>query len=87
MPPAPYAMGALVADAEAVCDALEVRSAVFVGLSIGGLIGQGLAVKRPDIVRALVLSNTGAKIGTPRTLGRADRRRPRRRARGDASMP
>ena len=28
------------------------------------MIAQGLAVKRLDIVRALVLSNTGAKIGT-----------------------
>ena len=27
------------------------------------MIGQGLAVKRLDLVRALVLSNTGAKIG------------------------
>ncbi|QQA43481.1 3-oxoadipate enol-lactonase [Pelagovum pacificum] len=65
VPPAPYAMGALVTDAEAVCDELDVRDCVFVGLSIGGLIAQGLAVKRMDIVRAMVLSNTAAKIGTP----------------------
>lgn len=62
-PEAPYAMGALVSDAEAICDALDVRDAMFVGLSVGGMIGQGLAVKRLDIVRALVLSNTAAKIG------------------------
>ena len=64
-PPGPYAMGALVRDAERLLDHLEVRDCVFVGLSIGGMIGQGLAVKRLDQVRALVLSNTGAKIGTP----------------------
>lgn len=64
VPPAPYTMGQLVSDAEAVCDALAVRDAVFVGLSVGGLIAQGLAIKRLDIVRAMVLSNTGAKIGT-----------------------
>jgi 3-oxoadipate enol-lactonase len=63
-PPAPYAMGALVADAERVADVLDVRGAAVVGLSLGGLVAQGLAVKRPDIVRTLVLSNTGAKIGT-----------------------
>ncbi len=63
-PPAPYSMGALVRDAERVMDALEVRDAVFVGLSIGGMIAQGLAAKRLDLVRAVVLSNTGAKIGT-----------------------
>lgn len=63
-PPAPYAMGALVRDAERLMDALGARGAVFVGLSIGGMIAQGLAVKRPDLIRAAVLSNTAAKIGT-----------------------
>lgn len=37
---------------------------VFVGLSIGGLIGQVVAHRRPDLVRALVLSNTAARLGT-----------------------
>lgn len=64
-PSGPYAMGALVRDAERLIEAAGMRAAVVVGLSIGGLIAQGLAVKRLDLVRALVLSNTGAKIGTP----------------------
>ncbi|WP_171125826.1 MULTISPECIES: 3-oxoadipate enol-lactonase [unclassified Ruegeria] len=64
-PSAPYSMGSLIRDAEALLDFLEIRDCVFVGLSIGGLIAQGLAVKRMDQVRALVLSNTAAKIGTP----------------------
>jgi len=63
-PPGPYAMGALVRDAEALLDALSVLDAVFVGLSIGGLVAQGLAVKRMDLVRGLVLSGTAPKIGT-----------------------
>jgi len=63
-PNPPYSMGALVRDAEALLDHLGVRDAVFVGLSIGGMIAQGLAVKRLDQLRALVLSNTAAKIGT-----------------------
>ncbi|ABD54580.1 3-oxoadipate enol-lactonase [Jannaschia sp. CCS1] len=63
-PAAPYSMGNLVRDAERVMDTLDVRDAVFVGLSIGGLIAQGLAAKRLDLVRAIVLSNTAAKIGT-----------------------
>jgi 3-oxoadipate enol-lactonase len=63
-PPAPYSMGALIRDAERLLDALEVRDCVFVGLSIGGLIAQGLAAKRLDQIRAVVLSNTAAKIGT-----------------------
>ncbi|MAY33923.1 MAG: 3-oxoadipate enol-lactonase [Rhodovulum sp.] len=63
-PQGPYSMGALVRDAERLLDHLNVRDCVFVGLSIGGLIAQGLAVKRLDQVRAIVLSNTAAKIGT-----------------------
>lgn len=63
-PPAPYSMGALVRDAERLLDHLQVRDCMFVGLSIGGMIAQGLAVKRLDQIRALVLSNTAAKIGT-----------------------
>lgn len=63
-PAPPYGMGTLVRDAERVMDAFAVRDAVFVGLSVGGLIAQGLAAKRLDLVRAVVLSNTAAKIGT-----------------------
>ena len=63
-PKAPYTMGALVRDAERLMDMLSVKDALFVGLSIGGMIAQGLAAKRMDLVRAMVLSNTGAKIGT-----------------------
>ncbi|MEL6607409.1 MAG: 3-oxoadipate enol-lactonase [Pseudomonadota bacterium] len=64
-PEPPYSMGALVRDVEQLLDHLEVRDSLFVGLSIGGMIAQGLAVKRLDLVRAAVLSNTGAKIATP----------------------
>ena len=63
-PQGPYSMGTLVKDTEQMLSALEVEGAVLVGLSIGGLIAQGLATKRLDMVRAMVLSNTGAKIGT-----------------------
>lgn len=63
-PPGPYSMGMLIRDAEALLDHLQIRDAVFVGLSIGGMIAQGLAVKRLDQIRALVLSNTAARIGT-----------------------
>ncbi|MDJ0628754.1 MAG: 3-oxoadipate enol-lactonase [Rhodobacter sp.] len=63
-PPAPYSMGALIADTERLLDHLGVRECLFVGLSIGGMIAQGLAVKRMDLIRAMVLSNTAARIGT-----------------------
>ncbi|MBV0912707.1 3-oxoadipate enol-lactonase [Anianabacter salinae] len=64
-PPAPYAMGALVSDLEQLLDHLTVKDCLLVGLSIGGMIAQGLAVKRMDLVRAMVISNTAARIGTP----------------------
>ena len=65
VPDAPYSMGQLIGDAEAVCDAFAVKDVMFVGLSVGGMVAQGLAIKRPDLIRAIVLSNTAAKIGNP----------------------
>lgn len=63
-PDGDYFMGDLVADAAALLDHLKVKDCVFVGLSIGGMIAQGLAAERIELVRAMVLSNTSAKIGT-----------------------
>ncbi|WP_071798400.1 3-oxoadipate enol-lactonase [Natronohydrobacter thiooxidans] len=62
--PPPYTMGQLVRDTEGLLDHLGIRECVFVGLSLGGMVAQGLAVKRPDLIRALVLSNTAARIAT-----------------------
>jgi 3-oxoadipate enol-lactonase len=70
-PPGPCGKGALVRDAGRLLDLPGVRDCVFVGLSVGGMIARGLAVKRPEQVRALVLTDTGARIGTP---GIRDRR-------------
>lgn len=63
LPAPPYAMGALIRDVEWLMDHLALREVVVLGLSIGGLIAQGLAVKRLDLVRGLILSNTAARIG------------------------
>ncbi|MDQ2094594.1 3-oxoadipate enol-lactonase [Rhodalgimonas zhirmunskyi] len=64
-PVGPYSMGMLVRDAERLMEHVGMRDAVIVGLSIGGMIAQGLAVKRLDLIRGMVLSNTAAKIGQP----------------------
>ena len=64
VPPAPYAMGALVRDVERLIDHFGLTETVVAGVSLGGMIAQGLAVKRLDLVRGLVLSNTAARIGT-----------------------
>lgn len=64
-PDGPYPMADLVRDAAAALDRLKVKDCAFVGLSIGGIIAQGLAAERPDLIRALILSNTAVKIATP----------------------
>jgi len=64
-PDGDYFMGDLVADAAALIDHLGAKGCAFVGLSIGGMVAQGLAAERPELLRAMVLSNTAAKIGTP----------------------
>jgi 3-oxoadipate enol-lactonase len=68
-PEGDYFMGDLVADAAALIEALDLGRVVFVGLSIGGVVAQGLAAERPDLLRAAVLSNTAAKIGTEASWG------------------
>ena len=90
-PEGDYFMGDLVADAAGLMDALGISGAVFVGLSIGGVVAQGLAAERPDLVRAAVLSNTAAKIGTEASWRDriADRARGRHRGdrrRGDGAL-
>lgn len=61
---APYTMDDHVGDLEALLDMLDIEGAIVCGLSVGGLIAQGLYAKRPDLVRALILCDTGHKIGT-----------------------
>lgn len=58
-------MDSFVTDAERLLDHLSIKECLFVGLSIGGMTAQALAAKRPDLVRAMLISNTAAKIGTP----------------------
>lgn len=60
-----YAMSELIEDTAQLMQALDIRDSLFVGLSIGGIIAQGLAAQHKDLVRAIVISNTAARIGTP----------------------
>jgi 3-oxoadipate enol-lactonase len=52
------------ADAIAIIEEVAQGPVIMIGLSIGGLIAQRVAADRPDLVRALVLSNTAARLGT-----------------------
>ena len=60
----PYSIDDHVDDLAALLDHLFVKQAIVWGLSVGGLIAQGLYARRPDLVCALILSNTAHKIGT-----------------------
>lgn len=62
--PGPYDIGQLADDAAALIRALGLRDVVFVGLSVGGLIGLSLAARHGDLLRGLVISNSAARIGT-----------------------
>ena len=61
--PAPYKLDDHVNDLAALLDHLGISGAVICGLSVGGLIAQGLLYTRPDLVRAMILCDTAAKIG------------------------
>lgn len=51
-------------DVLGLMDALNIKKAVVIGLSIGGIIGQYLAVHHAERLEKLILSNTAPKIGT-----------------------
>jgi len=59
----PITMDDLVDDVAALMDHLDLSGALICGVSMGGLIAQGLIAARPDLVSGLVLCCTGAKIG------------------------
>ena len=60
----PYAIADHVGDLAALLDDLAIEGAVICGLSVGGLIAQGLYASRPELVSGLVLCDTAHKIGT-----------------------
>jgi 3-oxoadipate enol-lactonase len=60
-----YSMDRLGRDVVELMDALAVERAHFCGLSLGGMIGQWMAVYASDRLDRLVLANTSAYMGPP----------------------
>lgn len=59
----PYSIEMLANDLAALLEYVGAPRAIVCGVSLGGVVAQQLAVTRPDLVRALVLCDTAAKIG------------------------
>lgn len=64
-PPGDYRLDQLARDALAVADAAGVARFAFCGLSLGGMIGQALAVLAPERLTHLVLANTSPYFPDP----------------------
>jgi 3-oxoadipate enol-lactonase len=60
VPAGPYTMDQLVDDAARMIREWGRGPVVWIGLSMGGMVGQGLAIRHPELVAALVLANTTA---------------------------
>lgn len=61
-PPGPYSIEQMAGDVAGLLTALAVDAAHVVGLSLGGLVAQALAIEHPARVRSLVLVNTFARL-------------------------
>jgi 3-oxoadipate enol-lactonase / 4-carboxymuconolactone decarboxylase len=64
-PPGDYSIEELGRDALALIDSLGISKFAFCGLSLGGAIGQWVALHAPDRVTRLILANTSPKFGPP----------------------
>jgi 3-oxoadipate enol-lactonase len=73
LPSAPLALEHLVDDAARLIREWGRGPVVFVGLSMGGMVGQGLAIRYPELVRALVLANTTGQYPAAARQGMAQR--------------
>jgi 3-oxoadipate enol-lactonase len=72
-PKGPYTLDMLAEDLRQLLEQLKIRKTSFVGLSMGGMIGQTLALKNPELFDRVVLADTG-HAQTPETLKQWDER-------------
>jgi 3-oxoadipate enol-lactonase len=60
-PAGAYTLEMLADDAKGLLDALDVREAHWIGISMGAMIGQTLALKHPGVLQSLVLADTTSR--------------------------
>jgi 3-oxoadipate enol-lactonase len=65
-PPGPYTLDMLAEDLRQLLEELQIKRTHFVGLSMGGMIGQVLALTDPGLFDRVVLADTG-HAQTPET--------------------
>jgi 3-oxoadipate enol-lactonase len=63
VPPRPYSLEALADDVAALLDRLGIGKAHWVGLSLGGMIGQAFAIRHPGRLGKLVIANSTSSYG------------------------
>ena len=64
-PAGDYTLDQLGHDVLGLLDTLKIPRTAFCGISMGGAIGQWLALNAPQRLTALLLANTAPKFGTP----------------------
>jgi 3-oxoadipate enol-lactonase len=63
-----YDMDSLAADAAGLIAALGVAPVHWVGLSMGGFVGQRIAARQPELLRSLTLLGSSAEADQPATV-------------------
>jgi len=62
-PSGAYSLDLLADDAKSLLDQLGIRSCHWVGLSMGGMIGQTFALKYPGVFKTMTLADTTSRYG------------------------
>ena len=61
-PQGPYSLELLAEDVPGLLRALGIEKTLFMGISMGGMIGQVLGLKSPDLLKGLVLCDTSSRV-------------------------